>query len=255
MVDLLRAFGPALAVPAGLLDGVSAVNKFGGGYESAADTTTDVYDNGGSVAVYPWPSTATITDVKQAVNQAAMVGQTIEVQGLDANWALVVQTVDLDGTNTTTKVQLTTPLIRIFRMKVLANVVTDQDINAMDTGAGTVIYATMQAGFNQTLMALYTVPAGKTALLTDYYAAVVNETAANKTPVGTEVKLWAADRANGYEFQLKHATSVAENSDMQHQEFLPYLKFNEKTDIKVTMRCIKEPGHVHAGFDLYILDN
>jgi len=244
-----------LEAAAGNITGISTVNKFGGGFDAAADTVSDVWDDGTTQPVYPWPTSATITDIKQSVDQAAMRGQTIEVQGLDSNWDLVVQTKALDAANTTTKVTLDTALIRIFRMKVLANVVTDQIVQAMDTGAGVAVFAVIQAGNNQTLMSLYTVPNGKTAYLTNYYASVTNETQINKTPVGTEIKLWAADRANSYEFQLKHATSLASESDRDPHHFNPYYKFNQKTDIKITMECIAEDGHVHSGFDLILKDN
>jgi len=264
---------PALLIPAGTYTSphVFSVNKFGGGVEAEANAVTDVWDYGYAAgdAVYPYPATATITDLKQTAHQAAMVNAVIEVQGLDANWDLVVQErkgLDanwdlvvqertLHGTDTSTKMELTTPLIRIFRMKVLADVVTDQNVTAMDTGAGVAVFAMIQAGNNQTLMALYTVPNGYTAYMTGYSASVTNETAANKTPLGTEVKLWASDRDNGYEFQLKHATSIAADGDNEHHGFYPYYKFTQKTDIKITMMCIAEPGHVHAGFDLIVVEN
>ena len=116
------------------------VNKFGENPSSAIDTQEDLWDGGGT---YPYPATALITDLKQATDQETMRGATIEAQGLDTNWDLVVQTKALDASNTTTKVALATPLVRVMRMKVLANVVGDQNINAMDTGAGTAIYATI----------------------------------------------------------------------------------------------------------------
>jgi len=139
-------------------------------------------------------------------------------------------------------------------MKVLENVVSDSDI-VIHNAADNIDYAFIRAGNNQTLMALYTVPAGKTAYMTGFYANVVNATAANKTPDGTEIKLWAADRHNGYEFQIKHATAIAKNGGNEHHHYNPYPKFGQKTDIKVTMFCIAQPAHVHAGFDLILIDD
>jgi len=242
-----------LDVAAGTIDSVYGVNKFGGGFEAVADTKYDIYDGAVATPVYPYPSTADITDIKQLADQVAMRGESVEVQGLAADWSLTVQTVALDATNTTTKVLLTTPLIRVFRMKVLADVVADQDINVMDSGAGTVIYGTIQAGNNQTLMALYTVPLNHTAYMTSFYSSVVDST--NKTPTGTEVGMWAADRANGYEFQLKMATSISQGGSSEHHDWRPYYKFTEKTDIKMTMQCNDQNGHVHAGYDLILIPN
>ena len=245
---------PSLDIPTGLYDTTFSVNKFGGGFESAADTTTDVWDSGATVPVYPYPATALITKLGQTADQVAMRGQNIEIQGLDANWDLVVQIKALDATDTSTLVDLATPLIRVFRKKVLANVVADSDIFTEDTALAN-LYSIISAGNNQTLMALYTVPNGYTAYMTNYYISVVNEKGANKTPVGTDVRVWASDRDNSYEFQLKHAMSLAQNSDRPRHDFNPYYKFGQKTDIKITTYCISEPGWVYAGFDLIVVEN
>jgi hypothetical protein len=182
-----------------------------------------------------------------------MRGEDVEIQGLDTNWDLTVQTVTLDATNTTTAVALTTALRRVFRMKVMADIVTDQNISAHNSG-DTQDYATILAGNNQTLMAIYTVPNGKTAYINNYYGTQINVT--NKTPVSTIFRLWAADRANGYEFQLKHSVGASETgtSDPKH-EFVPRLKFAEKTDIKMTAYCDTNAGYVSAGFDITLEDN
>jgi hypothetical protein len=240
---------PYLDIAEGNITGQSQVNKFGGNPSIAADTTEDIWDGGGT---YSFPATADITHISQAVDQVAMRGQTIEVQGLDTNWALIVQSKALDATDTTTAVSLDTALRRVFRMKVLANVVADSDISAKNSGGGTT-YATMQAGNNQTLMAIYTVPAGKTAYMTCYYADVVEGT--GKQPTSTEFKLWVADRNNSYEFQLKHARGIPKAGPGFEYCFKPYFKIGEKNDIKVSATSVDEEGVVHAGFDLILVDD
>lgn len=241
-------------IPAGNITETSWVNKFGGGCEAATDTATDVWDNGATNAIYDFPATATITHVRSAVDSATTQGLAIEVQGLDANWDLVVQDATLDGTNSTTEVALTTALLRIFRIKVQANVVADQNIWAGSTGmAAATASAVVIAGNNQTLMAIYTVPANKTAYMTKMYASVVDAT--NKTPTSTEVVLWAADRANSYEFQIKNAQGIPSQGNPLEHEWLPFQKFTEKTDIKLQVTCANQPGLVYGGFDLILVDN
>lgn len=239
----------SLEISKGAVTGHSAVNKFGANLSVTADTTEDVWDGGGT---YSFPATALITKVSQKVNQAAMVGATINVQGLDANWALVIQDVALDGADTTTPVVLTTPLIRAFRMKVMANIVGDQIISAHNT-ANNLDYAIITAGNNQTLMAIYTVPAGKTAYMTGLFFSNIDATA--KTPTSTTFKLWAADRANSYEFQLKHMDAIPEAGNGRQHSFNPYYKFTEKTDIKVSASPLDQDASVHSGFDLILIDN
>lgn len=238
-----------LELAAGNVDGHSVVNKFGSNSSVTGDTQEDVWDGGGS---YSYPATALITKVSQTADQAAMRGGEINVQGLDASWDLVVQTINLDASLTTTAVTLTTPLIRIFRMKVQEDVVIDSPIRAHND-AESVDYAIMSIGNNQTLMALYSVPNGKTAFMTSAFFSNIDST--GKTATSTEFNIWAADRGNGYEFQLKHAVAVPEAGNGIQHNFRPYYKFNEKTDIRITALPADEDAHVHAGFDLILVTN
>lgn len=238
-----------LDVSMGSVPGVSSVNKFGTISEAIEDTSNDIWSGG---KPYVFPTTAVITSVKQELNQVSMLGGLIEVQGLDANWDLVTQTVTLDATSTRTAVTLTTPLIRVFRARVLMDVVIDSNIIITDSSDSN-IYAVIDSGKNQTLMAIYTVPNGYTAYLTRFYSSVVEAT--GKEPKSTRFGLWAADRENGYEFQIKNAVGVPQSGSMIEQCFNPYLKFGEKTDIKLTCLPIDEPADVAAGFDLYLVAN
>ena len=241
-----------LEIPAGNISGQSSVNKFGANALITAGTEEDIWDGGGT---YSFPTTADITHIRQAVDQATMQGETIEVQGLDTNWDLTVQDVVLDGSDTTTAVALTTALKRVFRMKVMADVVTTEDVELRNVGGGTT-YAIIQAGLNQTLMAIYTVPNGKTAYLAQWY--VDNVPSTTKIPDSIEPKLWMADRANGYEFQLKGARGIPLQGPGITQKFRPYMKITQKTDIKVAALVTGgsgDDGHVHAGFDLILVDN
>ena len=240
-----------LEVAAGNVTGKASVNKFGENKSSAAGVTEEIWD--GSVA-YTYPATADMTHISQAVDQAALRGATIEVQGVASGYVLVTQDAALDATLTTNPVALTTPLLRVFRMKVKANVVGASDISLKNVG-GTTTYAIISAGYNQTLMALYTVPAGKTAYVTGYYGDVLEDPVATKDPDATEYALWVADRANGYEFQIKHEHGTPKGAGGIHHMFKPYLKVTEKSDIKLTSECSGKAGHVHGGFDLILVDN
>ena len=241
--------GFPFSVSSGTIDGVSHINKFGANIDITKDVEEDVWDGGG---VYNFPTTATITDIHQATDQVAMRGGTIEVQGLDADWNDLTQNIDLDATDSSTLVKLDTPLIRVFRLKVLENVVADSDISVTNA-ADTINYAIMTAGNNQTLMAIYTVPANKTAYLTNYYGTTIDAT--NKTPTATIFRLWAADRANNYEFQLKHVLAIPKAGNQVTHDFIPFGSVGEKTDIKITAEPIDQGANVAAGFDLILEDN
>lgn len=249
LAAIMATTDPMLEIARGNVSLHGQVNKFGGNLLVASGATEDIWDGGGT---YAFPTTASITHINQAVDQAALRGETVEVQGLDTNWDLVVQNVTIDASNSTTPVALTTALRRVFRMKVLADVVTNQNVIAHDNASPQVISSQITAGNNQTLMAIYTVPNGYTAYITRYYASTTEST--GKEPKSTEFKLWVADRANNYEFQLKHAVGIPKAGSGVVQEFRPYMKVNTKNDIKMSAAADSEDAAVHAGFDIILIN-
>ena len=234
----------SLNIAMGVYDRLSGVNKFGRNPTVDIGTEEEIW--GGSVA-YSFPATALITSMSQTADQAALRGGTIEIQGLNSSWELITQTKDLDATLTTNVVTLGTPLIRVFRAKVLENVVSASPIRVHNAGE-TVDYAVIATGTNQTTMAIYTVPVGYEAYLTNYYAYV--NPATNLDPTSMPVRLWARDNALGIAKQLKHVVGLV-SGGFQHT-FDPYQKFTEKTDIYITATPVGKAADVSAGFDLVL---
>ena len=238
-----------LKIAAGIYPGISAVNKFGRNPDVASGVKEEIWDGS---AAYVFPATALMTKMSQTTNQAAMVGKTVEVQGLNSSWEAVTQTVTLNGSDTTTAVTLGTPLIRANRMKVTTSVVTDQDIRLHNT-AENQDYSLILAGFNQTQQAIYTVPLGKTAYVTNYWAAII---AGGGNPTSCPIALWAKDNANGYAAQIKHSLGIDLDYEAKFQHpFEPYYPFPAQTDIFVTATPVAAAATVSAGFDLILVDD
>lgn len=242
-----------LEIPKGNIPGHSWINKFG---RSTAITTGNTWEIWDGNAAYVWPTAATITKVKQATDQVGTDGEvTIEVQGLDANWAAVTQEVQLHDADTTTEMPLTTPLIRVFRMKCKDVITLADDVSCVATGGGTT-YATITAGNNQTLMAIYTVPTGVTAYMTCYYGSV---NPGGGAPTTFNISLWAAPFiTNRLARQLKHIQGISADIDAKGQLqhfFHPYYKFDAKSDIFLTGSPAGASVDVSAGFDLILVDD
>jgi hypothetical protein len=236
-----------LDIPHGRIKDTFSVNKFGSNLLSAAGTHEDIWDGGG---VYAWPTTADITHVHQLTNTNPNVQ--LEIQGLDINWGLIVQTITL-GADATVLTTLVTPLLRVFRMEVVSPP-TGATADILLTNAGdTILYAKTTGDNNQTLMCMYTVPAGYTAYMVTAYADVVETT--GKEPKSTEFHMYVRDNANNYPFQLKNSRAVPKAGTAITKDFKPYLKITEKSDIRISAECDSEPGHVHAGFDLIVIKN
>ena len=244
-------------VAAGDIPGTTGVNKFGGSSSIADGTTEEIWDG---AVVYAWPTTAEITHIRTAADTPAMDGLDVEIQGLDTDWGLVVQTATIDAaTSTVTEVELTTPLKRVFRMKVTDSVVTTNDIWVGATGmAAATAKGIIQTGNNQTLMAMYTIPAGKTGYMTKYYGSIIGEAGPPATiPDYVRFRLWNRDNVNGYAPQLKHEIGAAINgtSAIPPHNFAPYLKLTEKTDVWLTGTPDGDDAYVSAGFDIFLVDN
>lgn len=250
----LPVIDPILELSKGNIPGHSSVNKFGRNAALGTGATETVWDGSN---LYTFPTTADITHLSQSVDQVAIRGAEIQMEGLDTNYVYTVQTKALDATNTTTLVALDTPLRRVFRIEVNANVVGDQNI-VVTNAAGSTTYGQITAGYNQTLMAVYTVPAGKTAYMTEYYLDC------NKVSGGGDPELigvlWTRDNANGYAPKIKHVIGTDSNatSHISHP-FKPYLKITEKTDVWINATEVTGGGgvvaDVSAGFDLVLVDN
>ncbi len=239
---------PALEIARGRVPGLSHINKFG--RNASAANGEEIWDGS---AVYVFPATALMTSISQTTDQAAMRGQTVEVQGLDASWDAVTQTATLDASDTTTVVTLTTALIRCHRMRVTANVIADQDIRVHNAGESQ-DYAIILAGNNQTLMAIYTIPNGKTGYLNNVYATV---NPGGGAPVTLTIGHWEKDNDNSHAERISHVMGISADVDAYghyHHPFKPPIKYTQKTDI-FCRAASSGTVDVSAGFDITLVDN
>ena len=244
---------PMLDIASGTRFGHGQVNKFGASGDVADGVAEEIWD--GAVP-YVWPTTATIEKVRAAVDSVATRGMILNIQGVDANYDLTSVNTLLDPADSTTEVDIIANLLRVFRVKIIDSTVADQDIWVGPTGFASK-QAVITAGNNQTLMALYTIPAGKTGYVTNYYASVIGDASAPaKIPNYVLFRLWERDNANGYAPQLKHETGAAliGTSNVGH-DFKPYHKVEEKTDIWMEATPDGDDARVSAGFDIILVDN
>lgn len=143
-----------IQVARGLVNGHKRLFKFG--YNSEIQNISEtIWDAGG---VYVYPSSAVVMTVTSGAG-ATDNGVAITVQGLDSNYDEVSEEVTLASTGTATTTQT---FLRVYRAFVSGS----QAITANTTIANSgTTYAQINNGENQTLMALWTVPAGYTAYL------------------------------------------------------------------------------------------
>ena len=215
-----------------------------------------VWAQGGLYTYLSAASTLYISSSSTADDVAGTGARTATVSGLDANWDEVSVTVDLDGQN---GVQLGSASNWIRVNRIVVNTAGSGGANAgvlyvgtessPSSGVPSNKYATVAIGDNQTLMALWTVPRGYTAYLTQTDITVATEQN-NKYAI---ISLLA--RPYGGVFNVKD--KFVKESSSHHQQYEFPLKFTEKTDIEV--RAIASSASadcaVSAAMDFIYIEN
>ena len=240
----------------GNLDTISHINKFGSNKD--IDTATTPEDLWGPGGVWVPPTAARIHDIAStsASDTSAGVGiRTLRLTGLDSSWNEVTEDVTMNGT---TNVATTGTFWRIYRMSSLTSGSSNVNVGNITATAQTdsTVTAHIEAGNSQTLMAIYTVPAGKTAYMTRAYGTLDRTQAGNalvQMTIRNRIGLDTGDNT----LLTKHIISFATDGTSAHSWiYIPYKAFQEKTDIFWRIDSVSANNlQVHGGFDLIIVDN
>jgi hypothetical protein len=221
-----------LQVARGQIMGHYPLFKFGNN-AIVGDSLETIWAEGG---LYSYLTAATVLKVSSSSTNDTSAGtgaRTVQLYGLDADYNEINELVTLNGQ---TAVNTTQSFLRIYRMVVRSAGSGGANAGVIYAGTGTVttgvpanVYASVNGveGANQSLMALWTVPAGYTAYLLQY--GVSNGTTSNTPAV---CKLILAVRPYGEVFQSKDVKSLTTGMHVEETFALP-LKIEEKSDIEV----------------------
>ena len=226
---LFEAVVVAPFVSAGLPAGQEHINKFGYTGTDVNGTAT-VWDACGTTALYPYPSSGVVAITSSSGSDT---GEAVEVQGLDGDYNQVTEDINVGSTGTTT-------FSRIFR----ARMKNASNVGLISINQGGSLAAQIIAGNGQTLMAVYTIPAGKTAYLLKFQGSSDKSTA-------IQFKLFA--RPFGDAFNLKGQWGTQGGNVVTYDYPIP-LSFAEKTDLKIDVSTGANCG-CGAIFDLLLVDN
>jgi len=231
-----------LNIARGRIPFTSHINKFG--YNFAVGSTYQVICDLGT---HNYPTSAGVVSVVSAStaddgDPGGTGARTVEIQGLDGDYNPLIETVTMNGTSAVTT---TNSFIRLFRMRVVSagtGLVNAGNITASIGGADT---AKILADKGQTLMAVYTVPAGKDAFLIKFQGTLSKNQEAN-------FRLRIKEIDDGTSYNVKGIFGTFANS-ITYDYPIP-LKFKEKTDIEVQGKA-GATSEMGALFDLILIDN
>ena len=224
--------------------------KFGTRTSVTANTESTVWE--GATAKYPYMTTAQQLQVKSssAADAAGGIGiRTLTLEGLDAAYAVASETITLTGV---TPVTTTNSYIRIFRAYGATSGTSATNVGKITVynNAGTVEQLVINIGDGQTLMTLWTVPAGQTAH-------IIQATASSDSNKGSTVSLVTRqiDGGTSYPWRIRYRAYLFSGSNL-FPFGIPFL-IPEKTDIEVRVLTPASAGTTSFGatFEFWYEDN
>ena len=240
--------GWGIQVSNGEIEGVGYIEKFGMNVDVDSNKET-IWDAGGIYQYLTTAETVAITSTSGADSTAGTGARTVEIQGLDADHNLVYETLTVGGGAGTQE------FLRIFRAKVLtagSSGVNEGTVSITSNSTSKVLAqigidgsGSNAAGRGQTFMSLYTVPAGKTAYLTQWTVG------AGKQNTDAVAFMMARTFDNGW--NSKDIITVSATT--YAKDYKIPLKFDEKTDIEVRAYSTTNNSLVSSTFNLILIDN
>jgi len=216
------------------------VHKFGVNTAPANGVEETVWDGS---TLYPWSTWDAGADTIYLKSSATGdESKTIFIQGLDADYNLQSETITLDAADSTVGVASANTYVRLFRMYNNGSIPLVGNVSAHYASAGGTAVARILIGQEQTLMAIYTVPAGHTAYVMKY------DFSGNANSAVSSRLLFCEP---GGVFRVQHSGAVY--GTQYDYEFDIPLAVPEKTDIDLRVTASTGAAQIGANFNLLVV--
>lgn len=228
-----------LQVARGQVTGHSTVNIYG--FQVSVTTANiPVWEVAGA---YAYPAAATTMNLASSVNTGAdLSGTTVLIQGLDANYVQISETLALTGTTPAVTVK---SYLRISNMTVTAGAPTGTI--TLKNLANSVTYAQINPSIGRTQMSIYTVPAG----FTFYLSRIDAYTSANGfTADWVQYRNVATSSAG-----VTTLSQQAPFTNTYHAQRVMPRAFTEKTDIQLQAKTSANTYAVSIAAEGYLVQN
>jgi len=222
--------------------GHDRVHKFGAVPSMSINTTGTIWDVNDTL--YPWTALDTPAVVNVERNNASDNGLSVTVQGLDENYNVAEDTIEITGAD-----QVGTQLFRRVNRAFVTDGATTNvgniDIEAGAAGGTTV--ARITAGLGQTLMAVYTVPANYTAYI---LKGTMSAQAGADATGNMFFRFFGQDT-----FRIAHSFEVVGSGGAYVYEFAIPNPITEKSDIDIRTSVRSNNGRYTAAWDMVLIKN
>ena len=241
----------SISISSGNLEGVAYIEKFGMNTDVDANKET-IWDGGGIYSYISAPETVAVTSSLPSQDNSTGTGaRTIEIQGLNADYEVITETLTVGGAAGAET------FIRVFRAKIVtagSNGVNEGTISITSSGTSTILAQIgvdgsggNAAGRGQTFMALYTVPAGKTAYLTQWTVGAGKQ--------NTDAVAFILCRPFDGNGAWNSKDIITVSATTYSKDYKIPLKFDEKTDVEVRAYSTTNNSLVSSTFNLILIDN
>lgn len=222
-----------------------SIHKFGSNpnvSQNVSVTAPETIWDGSNDYIFPSDSGESI----EIISSDSEDTQEIFIQGLDQNFNLQESTVTLNGL---TPVSIPGTWTRVFRAYNAGNENIAGDISIRSSANTTQVYAKILNGNNQTLMAIYTIPADCTGYLIKYKASAFNSQSASSIGYTLQLKV----REYGKVFRVQSITSVGTTYESVHDFPFP-IKIEPKSDVIMNVITANgQNGSINVDFDIALL--
>lgn len=233
-----------ISIRRGEVAGYSSVQKFGRNLDIGSASPEVIWDGGGYP--YDFPAVAVSTPVVSTSTLDTSGGagaRVVEITGLDANYVVVVEEVELNGT---TPVNTINEFLRIYRARV---------VQAGTTGVNqgdiliTAPPARILAGEGQTNMAIYSVAAGHTGYVTAVQVDAANIVGAAYVSVTMKIR----DGETGCINTKFHTELKTDGTSSVIRSFSAPIVLPPKTDVWFEASTSRNSTVVNVSFDMIIV--
>jgi len=222
-----------LQISRGLIRGAYSVNKFGYNNSIGSSDFETVWDGSNLYTYITTPGTAVVT----SSNTSADNGGTVTVFGLDADYNLAQEVLTIGGGAGSQVFR------RVFRAVLETATTGTANVGTVTVTVDSKSAAIISVGRGQTLMSLYTIPAGKKGYL-------MQLDVGNQKDLELEVAL-VFRNGNSNVWQTKDF--ITKRGGFTEKQYVLPIQINEKTDFEVRAKA-SATAAVSAGFELVVLD-
>ena len=234
--------------PISLPSGYGQIHKFGAVPEMSQNTNGSIWDENDTI--YPWSTVSAGSTIEVRVvepnnentTSTALDGDTVEIEGLDVNYNVITETVTISGFSSTT----TNTFYRVYRA-IYTNTSDVANSKRILLRMSSTTVGKILENIGQTLMSVYTIPAGKTGYIMRL------DVTAQGTATGS-FNLYVREGGTG-NFVVKHIAEVNGVGGPYQLTYPIPQSFPEKSDIDARMHTLSNNGRYSCTFDILLEDN